>query len=305
MRKNWRKVLCGVCAAMVLTACGGEKEEIQIVEQEDISALPPSETDNTEAAAETGASAETKPAAAPTEEGQTAEGQTAGEKKPVTVTIEHETQEYKDGDTLLMVTDYDHVTVLVEDNEAAARAITEEFAKREQEFQKGVEKLAADAKEDAFLTDSGMSYMQGHGYETQRNDGSILSFAFRMEEFLGGAHGYYMEYGLNFDAKTGKVLTVEDIAQDMDAFQEISVQEMLRQSEALREQGALFDEEMLPGGLQGIFEGKMEGEEWYFTADGIRFISNIYEIAPYAAGNFTFDIPYEMINDVLKEEYRG
>ena len=59
------------------------------------------------------------------------------------------------------------------------------------------------------------------------------------------------------------------------------------------------------GGLQGILEGKMEGVEWYFTEEGICFISNIYEIAPYAAGNFLFDIPYEMIDGTLKEEYRG
>lgn len=297
--------MCSVCAAMMLTACGTAEEEIQIVEQEDIAATAPSEGGSAEAE-ETEVSGEAEQPAPP-EENEPAEGEPAGTTAgvPAAVTIEHETQEYKDGDTLLLTMYYDHVTVSVEDNEEATQAIMEVFEKREQEFAQRVSELVEDAKEDVIVTDSGMSYMQGQGYGTQRNDGRVLSFNYGTEEFLGGAHGYYMEYGLNFDAKTGKVLTVEDIAQDMDAFQEISVQEMLRQSEALKEQGALFDEDMLPGGLQGIFEGKMEGDEWYFTEDGIRFISNIYEIAPYAAGNFTFDIPYEMINDVLKEEYRG
>ena len=305
MIRNWRKVLCSVCVAMMLTACGTTEEEIQIVEQEDIVAPLPSEGDSMEAAEKIEVSGEAEQPVP--EENQPAEGETVGTTggKPAAVTIETETQEYRDGDTLLMTANYDHVTVSVEGNEAATRTITEVFEKREQEFKRSVAELVEDAKEDTIVTDSGMSYIQGQGYQTQRNDGSILSFAFLMEEFLGGAHGYYMEYGLNFDAETGQVLTVEDIAQDVDAFQEISVQEMLRQSEDLRAQGALFEEEMIPGGLQGIFEGKMEGDEWYFTADGIRFISNIYEIAPYAAGNFAFDIPYEMINDVLKEEYRG
>ena len=300
MKKRWLVVLCAFCAAGMLTACGGAESEPQTVEKEDIAAVPPSVDDSAGAAEKTEASGEAERPAASEEE--SAE---AVEEKPAVVTIEHETQEYKDGDTLLLTTDYDHVTVSVEGNGEATGAIMEVFGKREQEFEQGVSELVEDAKEDTFVTDSGMSYMRGYGCEVQRNDGKILSFASGTEEFLGGAHGYYMEYGLNFDAKTGQVLTIEDIAQDMDAFQEISVQEMLRQCEDLKEQGALFDEEMLPGGLQGIFEGKMEGDEWYFTADGIRFISNIYEIAPYAAGNFMFDIPYEMINDVLKEEYRG
>ena len=49
----------------------------------------------------------------------------------------------------------------------------------------------------------------------------------------------------------------------------------------------------------------MEGAEWYFTENEIRFISNVYEIAPYAAGSIDFDISYEMVNEVLKEAYRG
>ena len=61
---------------------------------------------------------------------------------------------------------------------------------------------------------------------------------------------------------------------------------------------------MIPPSLREVLEGKMEGEEWYFTEDGVRFISNIYEIAPYAEGETLYDIPYELVNDVLKEEYR-
>ena len=57
---------------------------------------------------------------------------------------------------------------------------------------------------------------------------------------------------------------------------------------------------MTPPSLREVLEGKMEGEEWYFTEDGVRFISNIYEIAPYAEGETLYDIPYELVNDVRK-----
>ena len=72
----------------------------------------------------------------------------------------------------------------------------------------------------------------------------------------------------------------------------------------IAKEGRVFEEEMIPPSLREVLEGKMEGEEWYFTEEGVRFISNIYEIAPYAEGETLYDIPYELVNDVLKEEYR-
>ena len=155
------------------------------------------------------------------------------------------------------------------------------------------------------MAEGGISYDQEHGYEVKRNDGRILSFSSLVGGYEGGAHGYYMEYGLNFDTKTGKLLTIADVAADKDAFREICVEKMLEKYEELRAEGRVFEEDMIPPSLREVLEGKMEGEEWYFTEEGIRFISNIYEIAPYAEGETLYDIPYELVNDVLKEEYRG
>lgn len=306
MIMKWRKVLCGVLMAAVLAGCG-TAEEIQKVEQENMSEEFPPEED-------TAPEKEEKAGRAPEIEDQ--QGESGIEEQPegelseagsALVTIEREEKEYKEGEVLVMSAAYDRVSVTVEGNEAATQAIMAEFERREQSFQESLADTIEWAKQDTFVMESGMSYSEESGYGTERNDGRVLSFSVGSSGFEGGAHGYYMEYGLNFDAKTGQVLTIADVAQDMAAFQEICVQEMLRQCEDLKAQGLLFDEEMLGtvGGLQGILEGKMEGEEWYFTEDGIRFISNIYEIAPYAAGNFRFDIPYEMINETLKEEYRG
>lgn len=300
--KRWQMILCGFGVAVMLAACGSNEEDIQIVEEEAITQAPQTGEENEEPKGDESSEEVPLP-----EEPADGEQEEASDGKSAAVTIETEKQEYTEGETVIMTSSFDRVTVTVEENEAATQAIMTEFEKREQSFQENLAESLEWAKQDMLVTDSGMSYSENQGYGVERNDGKVLSFFVSFDNFEGGAHGSYMEYGLNFDAETGEVLTIEDIAQDKAAFQEISVQEMLRQSEDLKAQGMLFDDEILEsvGGLQGIMESKMEGEEWYFTEEGIRFISNIYEIAPYAAGNFQFDIPYEMINDVLKEEYRG
>ncbi len=290
--------------AIMLAGCGAVGDDTQKVEQEDTADQFPPEEDDSENEEADGAPEEDQQEKTDVEE--LVESETSAD-RPAVVNIEHKEQEYTEGDKVVLTADFDQVSVTVEGNEAATQAIMAEFEKREKSFQESLAELVEWAKEDTLVTDSGMSYSEEKGYEVKRNDGRILSFSTGSSGFEGGAHGYYMEYGLNFDAKTGQVLAIADIAQDEAAFQEICVQEMLRQCEDLRAQGLLFDEEMLDavGGLQGILEGKMEGVEWYFTEEGICFISNIYEIAPYAAGNFLFDIPYEMIDGTLKEEYRG
>lgn len=300
--KKWRTILCGFGMAVMLVACGGNEGDVQIVEEESITQAPQTEEENEESK-EDEASGDVQLPEEPAGE----EPGAASDEKPAVVTIETEKQEYTEGEIVIMTSSFDRVTVTVEGNEAATQAIMAEFEKGEQSFQENLAESLEWAKQDMLVSDSGMSYSENQGYAVERNDGRILSFSDSFDNFEGGAHGSYMEYGLNFDVETGAVLTIEDIARDKAAFQEICVQEMLRQCEDLKAQGLLFDEEILEsvGGLQGIMESKMEGEEWYFTKEGIRFISNIYEIAPYAAGNFQFDIPYEMINDVLKEEYRG
>lgn len=297
MTKKWLTMVCGICLAGMLAACGDAKEEIQKVEQENIAT---SQEENEKEAEKEQEVIEEPDKAAEDEEVKVLE------KKPAVVTIEEEKQEYKDGDSVVFVTNYDKVTVGIEGNEAVAQAVMSEFKNRRKDFEEALvaEEVIEFAKENP-IVDGTFPYYRGRGYTLVRNDGSILSFSTMLDGYEGGAHGYYMYTGLNFDAGTGKLLTIADIAKDKAAFQEVCVQEMLRQCEDLKAQGALFDDAVLTPSLQEILEAKMDGDEWYFTEKGIRFISNVYEIGPYAAGSFDFDIPYEMVNEALKEEYRG
>ena len=309
MRKRWIEVLCVFFAAGMLMACGGTENKIQMVEEESI-APPPVQESGGETAGEEEERAQEE-AVSSVEEAETPGGstqnapETPAAQGPAEVTIKKDKKEYKDGERTIMVTVYEDVTVTMEVNEAAAQAVTAEFAKRKEAFEKGLllEETLEQARENP-VVDGSLYYSEEQWYTLERNDGRVLSFSAMWDSYKGGAHGQYMVYGVNFDAGTGQLLAIADIAQDKAAFQEICVQEMLRQCENLKAQGLLFAEEMITPSLKEVLEGKMEGNEWYFTENGIRFISNVYEIAPYAAGSIDFDIPYEMVNEVLKEAYR-
>lgn len=284
--KKWRVAACIFAMEGLLMACGRSEGNMQSAEQESVVEVSEPEAEETEEPEENAENG--------TEENH---GNT-----PAVVNIETVEQEYKEGELLLMSTACDKVSVVIEGNEEAADLIMERLTENEKAFQESVAETLEWAEENRDMIENTAAFYQDYGYTVTRNDGSILSFSYNTSGYEGGAHGYYLEYGLNFDLATGRLLTIADVAADKAAFQEICVQEMLRQCEDLRAEGILFDEDMIIPGLKEVLEGKMEGEEWYFTEDGIRFISNIYEIAPYAAGKITFDIPYEMIDEVLKEK---
>ncbi len=289
-----RKKIAGLgilCAAVMLAGCGREEAEAP----EEIQAQQPE--NETEASQEA-------PAEAQEEE---TEAEEAAE-NPVTLNFSTEKEDFQnDAGVMVMQSAYTDVTVEIEGNEPAAAEIMAVLASEKENFKEARADTVewALSGEDAYITENGGSYYVGRDYEEERNDGRVLSLRVSDEGYTGGAHGYHTQRGLNFDTKTGKKLTIGDIAANKEQFTDICVEEMLTQARRLQAEGLLFEDEMLdPPGLEQILKNKMDGEEWYFTKGGIRFISNTYEIAPYVAGEITFDIPYELLGDALKEEYR-
>lgn len=287
-----RKKIAGLgilCAAVMLAGCGKEEAEAP----EEIQAQQPE--NETEASQEA-------PAEAQEEE---TEAEEAAE-SPVTLSFSTEEEDFQnDAGATVMQSAYTDVTVEIEGNESAAAEIMAVLASEKENFQEARADTVERTLSDSYIMENSSYYYMGRDYGEERNDGRVLSLRVSDEEYTGGAHGNHMQRGLNFDAKTGKKLTIDDIAADKERFTDICVEEMLTQARRLQEKELLFmDEALEPPGLEQILRNKMDGEEWYFTRGGIRFISNIYEIAPYAAGEITFDIPYELLGDALKEEYR-
>ncbi len=99
--------------------------------------------------------------------------------------------------------------------------------------------------------------------------------------YTGGAHGGYSSGYLNFSPRTGKLLTLKDlIAPDkMEGFKKLAEQYFRKKHP---EDDYWFPE-----------EGFYLPETFGLLPDGITFVYGLYEIAPYAAGEIIFSIPYD------------
>lgn len=130
------------------------------------------------------------------------------------------------------------------------------------------------------------------------NTEDLVSIEIDNYEYTGGAHGMTFNYAKNYDVKNNKFLNMSDVFTE--GFEEelyCLIEESLTEDE---EMYGLFPE--FRDSISFIFND--ESDAFYFSENGINFIYGEYLIAPYAAGNIHVEIPYEKLNNILKEEYK-
>ena len=120
----------------------------------------------------------------------------------------------------------------------------------------------------------------------------VITIALSVYRFEGGAHGNDQIRLLNISAKTGDVLPIEAIVDDLTAFESLAkshfIKNLKRKDENLSIEDYFFGEPFhLP-------------ENMGFSDDGFILLYNVYEIASYAQGYTEFAIPYEEMDPYLK-----
>ena len=115
--------------------------------------------------------------------------------------------------------------------------------------------------------------------------------------FQGGAHGLNQLLTLNFDKTTGKTLTLEDV---LVPGYKVKLNNLLQKAllkkanckdiNELHDKGYLFSMEMYPS------------NNYVLGKEGITFIYNPYEIAPYALGRIELTISYDDMENLMKKE---
>lgn len=112
--------------------------------------------------------------------------------------------------------------------------------------------------------------------------------------FTGGAHGYNSSNFLLFDPETGNMLGIEDIFEDINAFEKIAEkkfrsQEGIPANKSINDTGFMFE--------KGVFELP---EDVGFHEDQVVLIYNQYDVASYAYGQIMVEIPLEEIRSLLR-----
>lgn len=160
----------------------------------------------------------------------------------------------------------------------------------------------------------------------KRGDDRIFSYVTTDYSYLGGAHPNVVYNGYNYDTKTGKRLTLRDVAEDYDSLY-AQVLDTLRAFQEEQEDFMFFED--YEDTVRGMFYGfsaeedledsdmtaadreetpdtagtvsDIDNIQWYLTDNELVVIFNRYDIAGYAFGPTAVKIPFE--TGLVKEIY--
>lgn len=128
-----------------------------------------------------------------------------------------------------------------------------------------------------------------------------ISYRTSSYAFLGGAHGFSVDYTVNIAKQLGKVLT-----QAVDTMQANAIQPILRKGilTYLQEQGDTTVTEKTLGEYLFIKNESipLPVHTPHLAEDGVHFEYQQYEIAPYAMGMIAFVVPYNEIKPFLTKD---
>ena len=226
------------------------------------------------------------------------------------VVITENTKDWYDeenGNWLLHL-EYADVEVQGKGFEAAAESIADWFQQNAEELLAYGEKLAQEAEEaaeEAVIIGIGWdpsSYSFYHLIdkpEVMRADSRVISLRVYHSIYLHGAHDIYGYAGVTFDAQTGRLLELEDIVEDMEAFRQKADDYMV---EKLQEE---YGDWLIPDYADVVKENWEYGQIWYLDGAGITIVFDPYELGSFSMGAAEVTLPYELFGTYINEAYRN
>jgi hypothetical protein len=128
------------------------------------------------------------------------------------------------------------------------------------------------------------------------NTSDILCFENVSESYLGGAHGSYNVAYTNIDMRNGNVLKTKDIFNK--GYEKVL--NKLIENEFRKQMNLKPNESLTEGGL---FDNKITfNDNFAITKDGLEFLYNQYEIAPYSSGVIEIKIPYKDLENIINKD---
>lgn len=217
-----------------------------------------------------------------------------------------EDQDTADDGTLIYSRSYTQPLVTIAGNAEAADKINADIQSRIGAFtasdsirKESHEYYEISSKEEGY---DFFEYNESLGFEKVRSDTNVISFIMNSSGYMGGAHGFYNSFGLNYDTKTGELIDFAALSDDADKFYNdtLTYNRELTQTDEYKER--MFPEDFFDGSeLETVLYGD---EKWYLSDEGLVFISNPYELGPYASGIIEFVIPYDKLAEMgFNEEY--
>ena len=179
--------------------------------------------------------------------------------------------------------------------------VTEDFSNRIY----SANRTAADIKAAALAAYKGGGswnpYLCLTAFDPIRIDQGVLSLFGSHAEYSGTMHPETDYISVSYDLVTGKALELNDILADSSANDTI-YQHVIA---SLEKQAA---EKTLKRNYKDLVktyfgDNMAKNEDWYFSQSGLCFFFQPYEIAPYASGVITAEVPYSVLAGILQDAY--
>ena len=150
-------------------------------------------------------------------------------------------------------------------------------------------------KEDGFVYPPDIHTVQ---FDVKRKDSKYMSLYLSYYAYTGGAHGTHYDLAYNFDMASGQRMALKDMFKEDVDYVSLLNGEVQGQIDKIQKD---FVEKNGEGWVPYMgFETIAEDQHFYLTKDSLVIFFGLYEIAPYAAGIPTFEIPFTNIEASLK-----
>jgi len=148
--------------------------------------------------------------------------------------------------------------------------------------------------------DSGSVYSFNNEYSVEGfsllSDEHIFTYGIDRIVYMGGAHSLETRNYYNFDLKTGKIITEDDLflPNYKSALSEIIKLRIIEESDVINNMDELnesvfWTDSIVPNG------------NFYITDESLNYVFNPYEIAPFAYGDTEVNIPFSYLKKLLKD----
>lgn len=205
-----------------------------------------------------------------------------------------------DDNAVLLEYSHQHIRLTLP-NQAVADRITVDFLNRIDSNHQNVEALLEMAKSVYTAGSNWIPYQYEISYSPTRIDQGILSLFGTTVSYTGGLHPDRIMVAANYDMLTGEALTLGSILTHVDKKDTLcrNVIDALSDSDYLY---SLYEgyEEII---YERFNQDESVDEDFYFTHTGLCFYFAPYEIAPYASGLITAEIPYEKLTGIIDDAF--
>lgn len=132
-----------------------------------------------------------------------------------------------------------------------------------------------------------------------------ISYTINGSTYVGGVHGLDTLRAMTYSSTTGARLTLDDLFDVDNSVYMPRLHAEIKKCIDAEKLSAAEGEFPYYDNYADILTANTFTDKWYLTDDALCLIYDTYEIGPYAAGIFTFTLPYSLIADILESSQVG